>query len=130
LRAGWFEKENGRPRPVRSKTWLLSSPQRDYLDVAAEIWGGEVHEWQPQGNGPKVWRVITEAPALDAILPPGDPLSQAYEKWSRGGGERRCDGETDSFSRRPCLCRAEHGDEFFRRPPDKVCRPTTRLSVI
>lgn len=131
LRAGTFEQPSGgRGRPTRSKTWILTSHQREYLDAAAEQWGGDVHEWTPQGNGAKAWRVITDSPSIDAILPPGDPLSQHYEMWSRGGCQRRCDGEVEHLSAKPCLCLAEFGEEFHLQDPDKACRPHTRLSVI
>src|SRR4051812_41578546 len=82
----------GKSRPVRSETWILTSHSREHIDHAAQMWGGDVEEWQPMGNGSKQWRVITHAKAIDAILPPGDPLTQAYETWSKGGCQRRCDG--------------------------------------
>lgn len=138
LRAGWSEPYTDKfgkekRKPVKSTTWLLSSPQRDYIDAAADMWGGVVEEWQPQGNGAQVWRVVTEARAVDAILPPGDTLSQSYELWSRGGCVRRCDGELERLTDKTpvaCLCRAEFGDTFHLEPPEKACRPYTRLGVI
>jgi hypothetical protein len=135
LRMGWSEPytdKYGREKrkPIKSTKWVFTTPQRAYLDAAVEAWGGEVEHWQPQGNGAKVWRVITEADAIDAILPPGDPLSQSYEIWSKGGAQRRCDGETDQLSCKACPCRAEFGDEFYLQPPDKTCRPHSRLNVV
>lgn len=124
-----------RPRPVKSKTWVLSSHSEHYVTAAAEAWGGNVERWQPQGNGAPQFRVITEAEQLEAILPPGDPLSQANEMWNKGGCARRCDGETEQISRHPCLCLAEHGPEWHQlrqdiRTKDKVCAATSRLNVI
>ncbi|MBP5870909.1 recombination directionality factor [Streptomyces scabiei] len=124
-----------RPRPVKSKTWVLSSHSEHYVTAAAEALGGKVERWQPQGNGAPQFRVITEAEQLEAILPPGDPLSQANERWNKGGCERRCDGEIEQISRHPCLCLAEHGPEWhlLRQDlytKDKVCAATSRLNVI
>lgn len=124
-----------RPRPVKSKTWVLSSHSEHYVTAAANAWGGNVERWQPQGNGAPQFRVITEAEQLEAILPPGDPLSQANEMWNKGGCARRCDGETEQISRHPCLCLAEHGPEWhlLRQDlytKDKVCAATSRLNVI
>lgn len=124
-----------RPRPVKSKTWVLSSHSEHYVTAAAEAWGGKVERWQPQGNGAPQFRVITEAEQLEAILPPGDPLSQANEMWNKGGCVRRCDGETEQISRHPCLCLAEHGPEWhlLRQDlytKDEVCAATSRLNVI
>ncbi|WP_213451553.1 recombination directionality factor [Rhizomonospora bruguierae] len=135
LRMGWSEPYTDKygkekRKPVKSTTWVLTTPQRAYLEPAVEAWGGQVEEWQPQGNGAKVWRIVTDTDAIDAILPPGDPLSQAYEMWSRGGCQRRCDGETEQLSNKPCLCRAEFGDEFHLQKPEVVCRPHTRLNVV
>ncbi|MER7500491.1 hypothetical protein AB0L05_27915 [Nonomuraea pusilla] len=120
-----------RNRAVRSQTWIISSHAEHYVEAAAEIWGGQVEKWQPQGNGAPQWRVITQAASLDAILPPGDPLSQSYELWSAGGAQRRCDGMTESLSDSPCLCRAQWGDAFHETAPrDRACKMTTRLNVI
>lgn len=117
--------------PQRSETWVITSHSRDYIQAAAEAWGGDVEEWQPQGNGAKQWRVITEARAVDAILPPGDPLSQAYEQWTKGGCARRCDGETELLSDQACVCRAQWGPDFHQVAPAKdACSMTTRLNVI
>src|SRR5689334_4731578 len=99
LRTGTF---NGR-YPERSSTWIVSSHAEHYVEAAAQIWGGTPEKWQPQGNGAAQFRVITQAVSLDAILPPGDPLSQSYESWSRGGCQRRCDGVSEELSGEPCL---------------------------
>src|SRR5688572_24225369 len=120
-----------RPRAVRSQTWIISSHAEHYVQAAAEVWGGQVEKWQPQGNGAAQWRVMTEASSLDAILPPGDPLSQSYELWSAGGAQRRCDGMTETLSDSPCLCRAQWGENFHEvAPRDRACKMTTRLNVI
>ncbi|MET7944231.1 hypothetical protein [Streptomyces sp. NPDC005302] len=124
-----------RPRPVKSKTWVVSSHAEHYVKAAAEAMGGTVERWQPQGNGAPQFRVITEAEQIEAILPPGDPLSQANEMWNKGGCVRRCDGETEQISRHPCLCLAEHGPEWHQLrqdayTKDQVCAATSRLNVI
>ena len=137
LRAGiTVDPGNGkRPYPSASKTWIATSLNRTYIEAAAEQWGGRAEEWQPLGNRPKEWRVITDRPVIDAILPPGDPLSQAYEMWSAGGCLRRCDGEREQRGDQACLCRAQFGDDFHLQPvlgPDKKpqrCSINTRLSV-
>ncbi|MGC5411009.1 hypothetical protein ACPXCX_46070, partial [Streptomyces sp. DT225] len=75
------------------------------------------------------WRVITDAKELKAIVPAGDPLSVSYEKWGGGGCERRCDGETESISRQPCICLARFGEDWHERSAEQVCRPTSRIGV-
>jgi hypothetical protein len=132
LRAGLTEPNSSGKgtHPARSKTWILTSHQRDYLDAAAEQWGGTVQEWTPQGGGAQAWRLITTSDSIDAIMPPGDPLSQHYEMWSKGGCQRRCDGETEQLSAKPCLCLARFGEDFHQQPPESACRPHTRLNLI
>ncbi|MFJ7067535.1 hypothetical protein [Streptomyces sp. NPDC101115] len=118
-----------RPIPVKSKTFVLSSHSRDYVAAAAELYGGRVEQWTPQGQPVAQWRVITEATELRAILPAGDPLSQSYEMWSGGGCSRRCDGVTEQLTRQPCVCLARFGEDWHERPADQVCRPTSRIGV-
>ncbi|MFJ8345112.1 hypothetical protein ACIQ9J_01795 [Streptomyces sp. NPDC094153] len=138
LRTGWSVPNpdpNKRPRPVKSKTWVISSHAEHYVEKAAELYGGKVERWQPQGNGAPQFRVITEAQQLDAVLPGGDPLSQYNEMWNKGGCSRRCDGETEQLSRRPCLCIAEFGEDWYllrqnAYKKDKVCAATSRLNVV
>jgi hypothetical protein len=129
LRTGLFDTSGPKGRPVRSDTWIVSSHAEHYIQAAAEFWGGEVEKWQPQGGGAAQWRVVTEEAALDAILPPGDPLSQSLEQWNKGGAARRCDGLTEHLSDSPCICRAKFGDAFHEQPVGTVCAATTRLNV-
>lgn len=117
-------------RPMRSKTWVVTSHARHYVDAAAGLWGGTVEQWQPLGNRPQQWRVITDAVSIDAIMPPGDPLSQYNEMWSKGGCQRRCDGITESIQDRPCLCLAQFGEDWYLQPKGDVCSATTRLNVM
>lgn len=132
LRTGVYVKpDKGRGHPTRSRTWIFTSPAEHYVKSAADEWGGTVEKWQPQGNGAQQFRVITKAEAIDAILPPGDPLSQSLEMWSKGGCQRRCDGLTEALSNSPCLCVEDYGPEFWKvAAKDDICKMTTRLNVI
>jgi hypothetical protein len=133
LRTGYsrpHKDPNKRPVPVKSKTWVLTSHAEHYVQAAAEAWGGTVERWQPQGAGAPQFRVITEAGSLDALLPPGDPLNSFNEMWSAGGCQRRCNGEFEQISRKPCLCLAQYGEEWYLRPKGTVCAATSRLNVI
>ncbi|MEV8349014.1 hypothetical protein ACFVTT_15845 [Streptomyces niveus] len=116
--------------PVKSETFLLSSHSRQYIERAAELYGGDVEEWTPQNTKISQYRVITRVRELHAILPAGDPLSQSNELWSGGGCARRCDGVTEDLTRRPCLCLAEHGEDWHEQPTGTVCKPTSRINVM
>lgn len=130
LRTGYTDTTGTKSRPVRSDTWIITSHSEDYIRAAAEGFGGEAEKWQPLGTGAAQWRVITEQTAIDAIMPPGDPLSQTNEMWSGGGCQRRCDGVTEQLSDSPCLCIAQHGETWHEKPKGTVCAATTRLNVI
>lgn len=126
LRTGY----TGPRGPVRSKTWIVTSAQRECLDVAAELWGGTVERWTPQNGSDQQWKLTTATDTLEGFLPPGDPLTQANEMWNRGGAARRCNGEVDSKSGQPCLCRAQFGEEYYRRTVREVCKPYSQLNVM
>jgi hypothetical protein len=132
LRTGTFNPEAGKGKgaPQRSKTWIVTSPYENQVEAAAELWGGTPEKWQPQGNGAPQMRVITDAAVIEAILPPGDPVDQSYETWSKGGVQRRCNGTSEAISGQPCICRATWGDEFYEVAKDDACKMTTRLNVI
>lgn len=130
LRTGYTDTSGAKSRPVRSDTWIITSHSENYIRAAAEEFGGSAEKWQPLGSGAAQWRVITEQVAIDAIMPPGDPLSQTNELWSGGGCQRRCDGVTEQLSDSPCLCLAQFGESFHERPKGTVCAATTRLNVI
>ncbi|MFI5809291.1 hypothetical protein [Streptomyces sp. NPDC051561] len=125
-------KPDGRPIPVKSKTFVLSSHSREYVERAAALYGGDVEEWTPQNQKIAQYRVITTTTELRAVLPAGDPLSQAYELWSGGGCARRCDGETEQLTRQPCICLAKFGPDWHEQNEIKqgsVCKPTSRIGV-
>lgn len=128
LRSGTFDA--GKRQVKRSEFWIVTSLSETTCEAAAVLWGGAVEKWTPQSGTPQ-FRVITAAVVVDAILPPGDPLSQSYEMWNRGGCARRCDGYTETLSDTPCICRAEYGPEFHAvAPKDSTCKMTTRLNVV
>lgn len=109
--------------PRRLTTFRLTSASRSLLESAAAIYGGTVREWK---NAPSegYYEVVTESAELDVLIPPSlgeqGPYSQAYELWSGGGAQRRCDGVTELLSGEKCLC----------DPDDRECEIMTRVSVM
>ncbi|WP_138909134.1 recombination directionality factor [Streptomyces chryseus] len=122
--------KGGRRLPVKSPTFIFSSHSREYVTAAAGLWGGEVEAWTPQGTKIEQYRVISKSKEIRAILPQGDPLSQSNELWSGGGCARRCDGVTESLTRQPCVCLAEHGEDWHEQPAGSVCKVTSRVNVM
>jgi hypothetical protein len=119
IRIGQQVNGNGKMRPEKLDTFRLTSPDKQKIDHAAQLFGGEVQPWQAPA-GPQ-WEVITTTAALDVIVPPSDmAFSQHFELWSAGGCQRRCDGRTESITQGGCLC----------DPDDRDCDIHTRLSVM
>lgn len=111
----------GKKRPEKLETFRLTSASRPLLEKVAQLYGGQVTEWDPQGKGAKAWEVLTTSNRLPVYVP-RQPISQYMETWSGGGCRRRCDGVTELLSCQPCICGPN--------PEEKVCKPTTRLNVI
>ncbi|HET7030386.1 MAG TPA: hypothetical protein VFI34_07730 [Candidatus Limnocylindrales bacterium] len=118
----------GKRRPAKLETFRLTSDSRELIEAAAEAYGGTVTPWQ---NGDHAeFEVVTTAPALDIVIPPGQPVSQWYELWSGGGCQRRCDGVTNVLTMAPCLCPADVAERLELATRGEACKATTRLNVM
>jgi len=117
-------------RPVRSATWVITSHSEEHVRTAAELWGGTPESWKPLNSTIEQWRVITKAASIEALITPGDPLNQYNEMWSKGGCQRRCDGQTELLTRQSCLCAAQFGEDWHQQPKGRVCAATSRLNVM
>ena len=121
-------KTSGKSRPEKLETFRLTSPARDLLDAAAEIYGGDVRPWvSPAGAE---WELVTKADVLDIVIPPGQAMSQWWEMWSGGGCVRRCDGVTNVLADEPCACPSDPLERRTMAGKGDACKPTTRLNVI
>lgn len=109
----------GKTRPGKLDTFRLTSSDKLRIEQAAQLYGGVVKPWEAPA-GPQ-WEVVTTSSALDVIVPPSDmAFSQAYELWSAGGCQRRCNGVTEMLSEEACIC----------DPDKRECAIHTRLSVM
>jgi hypothetical protein len=114
---------SGKTRPSKLDKFRFTSADKVLLDKVAELYGGVVREWTPQGNGAKAWEVISDSTRIPILVPP-QPVTQWMELWSGGGCVRRCDGVNEIKSQDnpiPCICKANEREE---------CKPTTRLNVV
>lgn len=113
-------------RPERIDKFRFTSRSERAIARVAEEYGGEPREWADAPGEAKQWELFTKAQEIDVVVPPTDmALSQAYEAWSGGGCQRRCDGEREYLSDSPCLCAAEQD-----AGAERLCNPTTRLNVM
>ncbi len=109
----------GKDYPAKLETFRLTSADRQRIEQAAALFGGTATEWQAPAG--KQWQVTTGTDVLDVIVPPSEmAFSQAYEIWSAGGCQRRCDGAFEQISDGPCLC----------DPEARECNVHTRISLL
>ena len=111
-------------RPRRLDTFRLTSASKELVEEAAALYGGQAAAWGEQ------WEVVIRDQTLPIMLPPGEALSQWNEMWSAGGCARRCDGEREMLSDKPCMCPADPAERRELAAKGQACKPTTRLNVI
>lgn len=123
---------NGRKRPVKLGTFRLTSVSREYIEHAAQVYGGTVKPWQSP-RGPE-WETTIESPTLEVIVPPGEAVDPWYELWRAGGCQRRCDGHTNILANEgsggPCECPSKPTERMALAAKGEACKPTTRLNVM
>lgn len=114
--------------PKKLTTLRFTSASKALLDAIAEKHGGTVRAWEGAPDE-GYFEVTTETAQIEIVLPPvfsdvdgqpTAPYSQFFEHWKAGGCERRCDGETESLSGKPCMC----------DPDERLCKVTTRVSFM
>lgn len=118
--------------PVKRTTWRLTSPSPDLLAKAAEEYGGGVEVWTDAPTQGRQYELATECEALDVMIPLTDnACSQAFELWSGGGCQRRCDGERMADDS-PCVCPADIEARMAAAAanPPTACKPFTRFNVL
>jgi hypothetical protein len=124
LRMGDSEPIKGKKgrRPVKLTEWRLTSPNRDAIETAAKLWGGEAHEWEGAPGEQQQWEVHTDASELNVLVPFPQALEerQLYELYTAGGRTRACNGQEEFISGGPCLCEADK----------RECKLTTHLLVV
>ena len=117
--------------PTKLKHWRLTSASEDLLTKAAELYGGEVREWEGAPNDGKQFELFTEADTLEIVVPPNDTaFSQWMETWSGGGCQKRCDGRQQVLVDRPCSCPKDPEERNELAKQGKACKPTTRFNVL
>lgn len=109
-------------QPQRLTTFRFTSFDRRAVEMAAKLWGGTVKPCEDKDLKGQ-FEVVTDASEIPIFASPMEP-SQYMELWSGGGCTRRCDGNTELLSGKPCMC------DLDNDKPENCCKPTTRLPVI
>lgn len=107
VRAGGEKPERG--VGAKLDAYRLTSPRRELIEQAAQLYGGDVTPWQsPVGQE---WQCYTTSEELPVLVMPGYSLQQSYELWEGTTKRtRKCDGVEDDVSGGPCVCNAEGVD--------------------
>ncbi|MGW1814246.1 recombination directionality factor [Streptomyces sp. NPDC002125] len=107
-------------RPAKLNHFRFTSASREILASVAELYGGEVQPWTPASGGPAEFEVYSTTNRLPVLIPPRNSVSQWYELYAGSKCQRRCDGQTEQKSDRPCMC----------NPGNRQCSITTRVNVM
>ncbi len=114
--------KNNKPikRPAKLNAFRFTSPSRQILASVAELYGGEVKPWTPANGGPSEFEVYSTSNRLPVLIPPRDAVSQWYEMYAGSKCVRRCDGQVEQKSDKPCMC----------NPDKRTCKITTRVNIM
>lgn len=114
--------------PKSLSTFRLTSYDKGVLDAAQAIYGGTVRPWTDAPD-PGMFQLITTVAAIDILIPRSlQNVTQAYELWTGGACQRRCDGRLCVLPEQdvvPCICQADG-----KTGAERDCEVITRLSVI
>ena len=120
----------GKTRPVKLAVFRFTSRDEHAIRAVAELYGGEPRQWAEAPTDDQ-WEVVTTEREIGVIVPPGpQSVSQWMEMWSGGGCVRRCDGDREQMSGRPCMCPEDPADRAELAGQGKACKPTTRISLV
>lgn len=115
--------KSGKQRPEKLDRFRFTAKDEAPLEAIAAQYGGNVQPFKEDLSDDR-FQVTTETNVIDIVIPPGDAgFSQWLELWSKGGNQRRCDGEWEVNSDGPCICKQENPDEI-------ACDYKTRVSVM
>lgn len=117
-------------RPQKLDKFRLTSGALDALNRVADVYGGEPRPWEDAPSG-RQFQLYISSETLDVLVPPGQVLTQAFELWSGGGCQRRCNGLAMDDGQ-ACPCAIEFPEMDARKEAaqkGRACKLTTRLSL-
>lgn len=117
-------------KPAKLDRFRFTSNSQALLTKVAELYGGEVREWTPDG-GTQQWEVISDATRVPIMVPP-QPVTQWHEFWTRAGCIHRCDGQRNVLTDEPCDLdeQVKVGKKTVNPHHEAMLKPTTRLNVV
>ena len=131
------KKERSVAIPVKSRTLVFRCSTPEVLVAAQKRVGGTVSK-SPNPRAEGMWRLISEATEIDALIATDDrhEIPVRYEAWGDYGKLRDCDGRTCRFAidpktghrqeHVPCVCAARD----LAAEDREACRLVTRLNLL
>jgi hypothetical protein len=114
---------NGNYAPAKLTDKIrVTSPSRSIIQSFADIYGGSPQPWNDTE-----WEVYLSRTEIPIMLLPGQSIDQHWELYKGGVCDRRCDGVTESKSKKPCMCSS---DIDVRLADKDQCSIMTRLNFI
>jgi hypothetical protein len=116
---------NGAPQKL-TEAIRVTAPTREIVEAFVDVYGGEVTEFTERASRDR-FQAYLPTTELQIMVLPGSAMQQWWELYKGSVCDRRCDGETEQKSGRPCMCPADIDERMKDR---KACSPTTRVSVL
>jgi hypothetical protein len=112
--------DKNRPKSLRD-SMRITSPNKAVVEAFVKVYGGDVTQWEQE------WQAYLPTNALPVLMLPGQSYTQWWERYKGSVCDRRCDGEMETLSLKPCQCSP---DIVARSENPSECSIMTRLRVI
>lgn len=122
--------KSGRMAPSKLEAFRFTTKSPTIAEAVAQLFGGTARPVELL-NSDKTNEVVTDVTELPVMVPPGENVvSQWMELWSKGGCQRRCDGEIEQLTQSPCKCPFDQDQRNEMAKSGAACKPVTRLNVM
>lgn len=124
--------KGGKQYPKALDRFRFTHPDREVIEAVAEVFGGQVSEWNdPKARPSRQWQVTTDANSIEVIVATSGSFSCVYEAWTEAGVSMRTDGTvnliTGALLDDPCPDDERGAKEWADRNGLKL---TTRITVM
>lgn len=117
-------------RPSKLDKFRLTTKSSNVAHAVAAAFGGTARQ-TVLANGTPTWEVMTDLDELPVMVPPGDAvISQWFELYTKAGCVRRCDGEVEQRTQKPCMCPSDPVERVALAGQGEACKPVSRLNVM
>ena len=110
-------------RPMGLKTWRITTGDPAVAEKVAELYGGEVAEWDTKSD--EKLEVITDTADVAVLV---QNITTEMVLWGKKGKIRSCDGVTQKDEERsPCVCPSDMGERMKGAKNGTSCEPSAGI---